>query len=76
MITRPPRIPPFLPIYPESQWPELERRHADDVREWQREAVFAMWTNAAMVMIPVVGIVCAALMGPHIIVDAMTILAR
>lgn len=76
MMIEPQPIPPYLPIYPDSQWPELQRRYDDDMRAWEQEATFAMWTNAIMVLIPVVGIVCAALMGPQIVVDAMSILAR
>lgn len=76
MMTRPRPTPPYLPIYPQEQWFDIQAKHEEAEREWQRETRFAMLTNSAMVLIAAAGLVVAALMGPQILVDAIRALAK
>lgn len=68
-------MPPYLPIYPESERAGIQQRYEQAEREWQRRVDFVMWTNAIPVICACAGLIAAALMGPQIVLDAIRVLA-
>lgn len=73
MLISPRPMPPFLPIYPESERAGIQARYEQDEREWQRQTSFIIWTNAIPVICATIGMIVLAIMGPGIVLDMIAV---
>ncbi len=76
MLIRPPPMPPCPFLYSPGEFAKHQTAYLKDVEAHGRECNRVMWMNVIPVVCACIGLSIAALMGPSIMLDAISILVR